>query len=356
MAGPESELSEEENCEMDANDVKDAKDDWCLVGSKNNVKRGTKKIREAEKKARRREKLLKKKNDAELALKSASAGASASTSAVDVTAQCGSLNPTVPLPSPVADTLQIPGDVYVSPMQTRLFSEIAARSVRPVASSGTDIVPDLVVTPVFKTPAPDGPYIDEIVAEILSLNGENYVGSITPVEARKMIFEAALGFSQTNLASITIGFNRGCIVTFKLKQQVDLDQLYEKEYFELEIRVGQDICIVACKIRGGRNPSNGPAHVSKATTSQGPPPVDDGTRLVRIVGCEYRLSESEILDRLGCFGEVVSEITEERFDSQGLDPTLPPIGNGTYIVRMKLVKDMPNWVPMFGRKICLEYR
>ena len=35
---------------------------------------------------------------------------------------------------------------------------------------------------------------------------------------------------------------------------------------------------------------------------------------------------------------------------------LPPIGNGTYLVTMKLKKDMPNWVPMYGRKICLMYR
>ena len=80
---------------------------------------------------------------------------------------------------------------------------------------------------------------------------------------------------------------------------------------------------------------------------------------MRIVfGCEYKLSESKILDWLGCFGEVLSEITEERFggDDPDLDQTLPPVGNGSYIVKMRLVKDLPNWMPMFGRKICLEYQ
>ena len=46
---------------------------------------------------------------------------------------------------------------------------------------------------------------------------------------------------------------------------------------------------------------------------------DDGTRLLRIIGCEFRLSESEILAWLSCFGEVISEITEEQFDSEGLE-------------------------------------
>ena len=73
------------------------------------------------------------------------------------------------------------------------------------------------------------------------------------------------------------------------------------------------------------------------------------------MGCEYRLSETEILGWLCCFGQVVSEITEEAFDNAGLDPNLPPVGNGTYLVRMKLEKDLPNWVPMYSKKICLEY-
>ena len=86
------------------------------------------------------------------------------------------------------------------------------------------------------------------------------------------------------------------------------------------------------------------------------PLVDDGTRLVRIVGCEYRLSESEILNWLTIFGEVLSEITEEPFDDSCQDPTLSPVGNGTYIVGMKLIRDLPNWVPMYGKKVCLDYR
>ena len=92
-----------------------------------------------------------------------------------------------------------------------------------------------------------------------------------------------------------------------------------------------------------------------APAPRGPPPVDDGTRLVRILGCEYRLSESEITNWLSCFGEVLSEISEEPFETEGLDPSLPPIGNGIYLVKMRLAKNLPNWVPMYGKKVCFEY-
>ena len=82
--------------------------------------------------------------------------------------------------------------------------------------------------------------------------------------------------------------------------------------------------------------------------------VDDGTRILRIIGCKFRLSESEILGWLSCFGEVMSEITEETFECEGLDPDLPPVGNGTYNVRMRLNREIPNWAPMYGRKICMN--
>ena len=117
--------------------------------------------------------------------------------------------------------------------------------------------------------------------------------------------------------------------------------------------------MLGCKIRGLRNPANRPTHISKAARSEpNDQHQDDGTRVVSIIGCEYRLTESEILNWLVKFGEVKSEITEEILQEEDRfqDPTLPPVGNGTYLVTMKLKKDMPNWVPMYGRRVRLEYK
>ena len=85
---------------------------------------------------------------------------------------------------------------------------------------------------------------------------------------------------------------------------------------------------------------------------------DDRTRLVRIIGCEYRLSGSEILNWLVLFGEVLCEIAEEPFEvvENLSEADMPPVGNGTYLVAMKLKKNLPNWVPMYGRKVFLDYK
>ena len=245
---------------------------------------------------------------------------------------------------------------HSSPVKSGLFSEIVANFRGHTAPAALAVNPNCYrepLPPVFKTPAPEGPFRDEVVVEILTLNGTNYVGTVTPVEARSMIYQGALGLDQSNLASINIGFNRVRTVTFKLRQQIDLDDLYQREFFEIERRAGQEVHLITCKIRGVRNPANRLA--TTARPSGVPAPLDDGSRTIRIIGCEFRLSESEILSWLSCFGEVLSEITEEQFESEGLDPDLPPVGNGVYNVRMRLKMDLPNWLPMYGKKICVEY-
>ena len=251
------------------------------------------------------------------------------------------------------------------PSQANLYSTIAASGPGPGSGHRQEInqgpsvsaLPE--ITPIFKTPLPDGPFKDEIVVEILSIDGRDFVGTVKPTEARRKIYEGVLGLAQDDLAGVKIGYNGGRIITYKLKQQRDIDQLYRCEYFDLERSKGQEVSIISCKIRGVRDPSKRNEQAIKPVRNFQEPYIDDGTRIVRIIGCEYRLLESEILDWLSLYGEVISEITEEPFedeDEQGPEDRLPAIGNGTYLVRMRLKRDMPNWVPMYGRKVCLSYR
>ena len=244
---------------------------------------------------------------------------------------------------------------------TQLYSHIAAsapstsRKSNAVCNNDSPALP-----PVFKTPRPEGPYRDEIVIEIISMDNKEFNGTITPTEARKTIFEDVLGFKQDDLAGVKIGFNRGRIITFKLKQQFDVDKLFEWEKFSFERSVGKDVSSISCLIRGLKDPGKrkttmSSARAAQSTTSQY---FDDGTRLVRIIGCDYKLLESEITDWLTLFGEILSEITEEIYEDLD-DPTslkLPPVGNGNYLVTMKLKKDLPNWLPIYGRRVCIEYK
>ena len=52
----------------------------------------------------------------------------------------------------------------------------------------------------------------------------------------------------------------------------------------------------------------------------------------------------------------MSEKTEEPFDEQpDGNAVLPTVGNGSFLDRMRLKKDLPNWVPMYGCKVCLDF-
>ena len=192
------------------------------------------------------------------------------------------------------------------------------------------------------------------------MDGKDFKGTVTPTEARKTIFEDVLGFKQDDLAGVKIGFSGCRIIIFKLKQQFDVDELFEWQEFSFERSIGQDVSSIDCFIRGLRDPSKRKSQaftVLRSAQPDGIKQVDDGTRRIRIMGCDYKLLESEVLDWLGMFGEVTSEIKEEIFDDPN-DPDskeMPPVGNGNYIVSMRLKKPLPNFMPMYGRRICLEH-
>ena len=129
------------------------------------------------------------------------------------------------------------------------FSSVAAR-INPDPNSR-----DSAPQPIFKTPKADGPFRDEITVEIVSINGKEFKGTITPTEARVTIFQDVLGFKQEDLAGVKIGYNQVRLVTFKLKQQFDVDELFEWERFEFERSIGQEVNSIKCLIRGLRDPN-----------------------------------------------------------------------------------------------------
>ena len=103
--------------------------------------------------------------------------------------------------------------------------------------------------------------------------------------------------------------------------------------------------VLACKIGGLRTVIGG-----EATSSYS----DDWTRVIKIEGCDYRVPENMILTWLRQYGEVLSELVEDVFedneDSEGTNAT------GIYSVKMKLIHNIPQLLPMAGRRIKIYYR
>ena len=74
---------------------------------------------------------------------------------------------------------------------------------------------------------------------------------------------------------------------------------------------------------------------------------------IKIEGCDSYENACKLKTCLAYYGEFLSEISEiTHYDP---DPDAQPVGNGSYQIRMKLNRQIPNFIPAAGRKIRISY-
>jgi hypothetical protein len=203
---------------------------------------------------------------------------------------------------------------------------------------------------VFTTSKPEGAFRDEIIVELQTIDDKVFKGSITLKEARQKIFQEILGFKREDLSGLIMNYSGGQIVTYKLHSQFNIDQLASVQFFDLERKMmigGEEkISILKCKIRGIRTEPR----------VHGETYEDSGLRYVKVEGCEYRVEKEQIISWLSNFGKIKSELTEDVHEESDDSENDMPLGNGIYSVRMKIEKDLPQFMPMHGKRVRLYYR
>ena len=203
----------------------------------------------------------------------------------------------------------------------------------------------------------EGPFRQEIEVGIATLNGNKFFGSITHAEAKFLIFRDCLGFGDcSNFDGVRHSYKGMPVLTFKLKTAINIDELMDIQHFEFlrkSTRQGvPHVDTIGCKIRGLRSHQN--MDSSNVGTSNH---IDDGSRVIRIEGCEYRIPEKSIIEFFSQYGVITSKIVEELFeagisqdpDNDGTNRT------GTYAFRIRLEKDIPQFVPILGKRIKVNY-
>ena len=84
--------------------------------------------------------------------------------------------------------------------------------------------------------------------------------------------------------------------------------------------------------------------------------LDDGTRLLKIEGCEYRVPGDALRDFLSFFGKQKSEIVEDVFeDGVNVEGDAGTNRTGTYSVTIKLDKKIPQLLPIMGKRVKVYY-
>ena len=80
-----------------------------------------------------------------------------------------------------------------------------------------------------------------------------------------------------------------------------------------------------------------------------PADADPSIRWVKVEWAEYSLRNEQIMEWLEHYGAKAGELTEDIHPDSDSDDS--PIGSGTYSVKMRLTRDIPQLLPMFGRRI-----
>ena len=71
-------------------------------------------------------------------------------------------------------------------------------------------------------------------------------------------------------------------------------------------------------------------------------------------GAEYGLEENQILAWLNLYGAPAGELTEDIHPDS--DSEEDQVRTGTYSIKMRLKTDIPQLLPMWGKRICVYHR
>ena len=197
----------------------------------------------------------------------------------------------------------------------------------------------------------DGAFRNEITVEVQKLNGTPFKGSITYKEAKYDLFQNGLQMDLTEFESVTLGFKGVPVAIFKLANPVNIDDFASIQFFDYtrKYKVGSRIKedVISCKIRGVRIKGGEPANEDMGGYR------DEGIRWVKVEGTDYRIREEMILNWLSLWGQPMSDLKEETFEEEG---AVGGSGTGIYSVKMKLDREIPQLLPMDGKRVKIFYR
>jgi hypothetical protein len=187
------------------------------------------------------------------------------------------------------------------------------------------------------------------VVDVLEIDGQKFMGSLTRKEMSSSIYTKALGLRPENLHGFVPGYRGHPTIKYRLKDKINVDlDLQGKSSFTFERteKVGSEMLIhtLKCEIAGIRELVD----------------VSEGNRETRrsrytwinIEGVEYELPKEEIV---ACLGKLGTELVEDKErDSSDSDDT--EYFNGIYSIKMDLRVKPTRLLPIGGKKIRIYYK
>ena len=194
---------------------------------------------------------------------------------------------------------------------------------------------------------------NNFTVDILKMNGEDFRARIVGSDAVKLIFVKALGFRPQQLASVVPGYRGTPSVLFKLHKSINIDEVFkDRAEFSFIKRIptkdGQITETYDCSIRGVRVEGQPSQREQRYT-------------FVKIEGTDYQVELTMLKKWLLEFGTLMSDVTEDKLN---LDLSSDEeemyegcnIATGVYSVKMALTSQIPQFLPIDGKKVKIYYR
>jgi hypothetical protein len=222
--------------------------------------------------------------------------------------------------------------------------------------AGTTVGQDLEnqyaeVTGLFKG-SNEGAWRESFVVDVLEIDGQKFMGSLTRKEMSSNIYAKALGLRTENLHGFVPGYRGHPTIKYRLKEKINVDlDLQGKSVFTFERteKVGSEMLVhtLKCEIAGIRELAN---------ISEGNPEVRKSRYTwIKVEGAEYELPKEEIVAWLEKFGNTVTELTEDK-ERDSSDSDDNEYFNGIYSIKMDLRQKPPQFLPISGKKIKIYYK
>ena len=220
---------------------------------------------------------------------------------------------------------------------------------RPSTVSGTNT--DTQLTGLFKG-VNEGAWRESFVVDVLEMDGQKFVGSLTRKEMSTSIYCKALGLRPENLHGFVPGYKGHPTVKFRLKEKINVDlDLQGKSTFEFDRveKVGSENIVhtFRCQILGIRLVEDYLGENQGQQRSR--------YTWIKVEGAEYELPKEEIVDWLAKFGTPVTELTEDK-ERDSSDSDENEYFNGIYSIKMDLASKPPQFLPIGGKKIRIYYK
>ncbi len=199
-----------------------------------------------------------------------------------------------------------------------------------------------------------GPIRHVLEIEFKTCAGEPFRGTITYTEAKRKIFHEILGYELKNFYGVKPGWKSCPIMTFTFVEPTNVDDLAHMQDFvyRREIKAGDETIVqeIDCHIKGLRQKTE--------TGTIWEPFQENWMRVVKIEGTDYQVTTDQILAWLSLYGDILSPIIEDCFEDpedEGEDGQDGVNATGTFSVKMRLKKEIPQLLPMLGKRVSIYY-